>query len=442
MTTTPSDDEPYRATLHDKWALAGTWLILASIAGITNGITTALHGLVQFFTGDVAGLKDTHYGHDLFLPAVLGSIVIAVPLLFAASWVAERVYGKATSNYMQRRTMTLRKVDGATVHIVRATAVRDVVEELFARGFLLGLLALPFGSLIGQTVAFYVLFGLSAIPQVLAYHHMYRDEKEQRQLGRLAPHFLGMVILAVAFVQFGLLASVLVHLLYNLVLASLDRFTAYNRQGVKRVIIGSSILVILGVGELLLQGLSPIEILHLEFTSFHHYLWAVLCLSGLLMLVLELLMYDPEPLEVGLVRRVPAGPSSAEAVYKGHFRVVTEEVKPSTTQLFAGEIANAFLATATTCMWAILVYGVANVFVVPPFYWIAMVAVPAVLCYIFGSRSVSVNGTARVVWENGPVLILVISAFPVIGFWPTVAVSVCREIACRLIRRPIRYAGM
>lgn len=376
-------------------------------------------------------------------PAVLGAIVIAVPLMAAASWLAEKLYGKATSNYAQRRTMGLRKLNGATVLVVKATVWRDILEETYARAILLGLATVPLGALIGESGAFYALFALGAVPQVWEYRSMYRDKREQKQFGRLLPQFAGMVILAVVFAQFGLIASVLVHVLYNLVLASLDRYTAQARRGAGRVVVGSVLLAAGGLAGLVLLGETPWHIANLQFSGFYGYLWASLFFSGLLMLVLELLLYDPEPLEAALVRKVPVGPNVAEAIYKGNYRVETHEFKPTTTQLFAGEIANALPATFFTCVFVLLANGLDYLFgPIPRVYWVAIVAVPAVLMYLFGGRSLSVNGTARLVWENAPVLLLIISAFPVIGFWPAVGVSLCREVACRLVRRSIRYAGM
>lgn len=440
---TREKNTPYKATPADKWALYGTWAILAIIALTTHGVAIVLHGLVQFMTGDIANLQSGHYGYEWMLPTVLGAIVVAVPIMAVASWLAGKLYGKATSNSMQRRTMGLRKLDGATALVVKTTVWRDILEETYARAILLGIATVPLGALIGKTAAFYVLFVFGALPQVLEYRHMYHAEREQMQLGRLWPQLVGMIILATVFAQFGLVASILVHVLYNLVLASLDRYTAHARRGAWRVIAGSSTFVMTGLTGLLVMSTTPRQILHLQVSGFYGYLWASLLFSGLLMLVLELLMYDPEPLEVGLVRKVPVGPSISEAIYKGKYRVVTDEQKPSTVQLFAGEVFNALSATLVTCMFVLLAHSLDHLFgPIPRVYWITIVAAPVVLMYLFGSRSVSINGTARLVWENAPVLLLIISAFPVIGFWPAAAVSICRELACRLVRRSIRYVGM
>jgi hypothetical protein len=429
----------YRATLADTWAAIGSWLIIALIAGGTGGIGIILRGLGQFFTADISGLTTTHYPYELMLPAVLGAITIAVPLIFTISWLADKLYGKATLSSLQRRTMGLRKIDGATVAIFKVTVVSDVIEELFARGFLLGLLTIPLGMLIGETAAFYVLIVCNTLPYVVRLHYMHHDERRQHPLSQLAPQFMAMIILAVIFVQFGLVASVLVHLLYNLLLVSTDRFTAGTRRGTSRVLIASSLLIVIGLGGYLASGQSWELLLHLPYASFFEYLWASMFFSGVLLLILELLLYDPEPLNVSIVHKVPAGPSVSEAIFKGHYQLKTDEIKPTTMQLFSGEIANAFLATGGTCLCVLLVNFVATFWPLPPNYWFTAVASLAVPLYIFGSRSVSFNGTARLVWENGPILLLVISAFPVIGFWPAASIALARELVCRLIRRPIRY---
>lgn len=431
---------PYKPTLADKWAIGGTWVILAVIASLTHGLGITLQGLWQFASGNVAALKATPYDYEWLLPAVLGSVVIAIPLMLAADWLAQRVYGKATSNIFQRRTMGLRKVPGATGLLLAVTVKRDVIDELWARGFILGLLALPLGTVIGEVPAFYLLFTASAIPQILEYRHHYQDKKEQRQLGRLLPQFFGMVILAVIFVQFGLLASVIVHVLYNLVLASLDRFTARQRQGIWRVFVASGLLTIVSFA-LLNEPFSRIT--HFEFYDFYHYLWAVLGLSGLLMFVLELLLYDPEPKEGYLPpHKVPTGPSVAEAIFKNHYRLESTPVHFTTRDLFVSEISNAIQATFVLCVWVGVGYTVIHFLPAAQPYWLAIVATPAVFFYIAGSSSVSINGTARLVWENAPVLLLIIQAFLVLGFWPGVLIMVVRELVCRLIRRPIRYAGL
>src|SRR6476469_1131384 len=107
-------DIPNRATLADRWAMIGTWLIVAIIANTTGGVAIILRGLGQFFTADIAGLKNAHYPYELILPAVLGAITIAVPMVFAIVWLADKLYGASSSSTLQRRTMGLRKVDGAT----------------------------------------------------------------------------------------------------------------------------------------------------------------------------------------------------------------------------------------------------------------------------------------------------------------------------------------
>lgn len=439
--TAPPVSNAYRMTLGDRWAIFGTWAVLLVVSWWSGGLAMVAAGLRQFFTADIAGLQQSAHPGSLFLPTVIGAIAVGLPLAAAFGWIATALYGKAQSNWLQRRTAHLPRLHGSSALMFKAIVWRDLVDELFARGFVLGLLLAPLSKILGLPMAFYLLFAISATPVLVESLRRYGSEKEQQQLLRVLPQYLMVIVLSVVLVQYGLIASILVHLGYNLVLASVDRYSARRRAGTGRVIIGSLLLIAVSF-----IGLDkPLnDIAHLQLHGFADYVWGMLFFSGVLMLMLELLMYDPETLEAkSSIRRTPTN-LSAETIFKGTvtYDVAVTEVRPTTAQLFWGELANSVMAPAVICI-LVAVIGL----VTAPLHlafgtWLAVTALFTVPFYIFGGGAVSINGTARLFWENTPILLLGLSAFPVLGFWPTAVALVLREIPCRLIRRSIRYAGM
>ncbi|HSX30276.1 MAG TPA: hypothetical protein VLE73_06995 [Candidatus Saccharimonadales bacterium] len=435
----PQNDKPYKITLGSTWAFVGTWLGLALLGWTTGGTQVMVWGLGHFITGDVMALQQAHYGVRGIIPLAIGAVVVTIPLVLAIGGLVTLALGKTKNNVLQRRTMVLPKLYDATPLLIKSTVWEDIVDELFARGFLLGVLTIPLGWLIGPVWALYIMLFVSAVLQTRQFRHMYQKESGARQAARLLPQFAGLIIFAVVFVLAGLAASVLAHVLYTLALASLDRIATGKRVGRWRVIAAS---IVIAVGGWLLSESAPGQLAIPSSLHFWPYLGFVWFVSGISMLVVELLLYDPEPREVLLTRKVPNGSSLAEAMYKGHFTVQTTERTVDTFGLFAGEILNGVAATAVTCAFVLLGNTLQHFLHFGTDVWLAVVGLPAVTVYVMGSTSYSLNATARHVWENAPALLLVVYAFAALGFWQGVAIALIRELCVRLARRSLRYASI
>lgn len=302
MTSTPAKPRPavYRKGLANWYTMTATWVVLTTFALWQRGFHDLFPLIGKVLGGQGAGIVRIDGPRPDVLPVLAAAISIQIPLAFVALAVVNATVGAATGAKVRSAkasvASTIFPAHGEVQSRFRAVMIVLVIEELWARWLFLGVL----GSVLDGTVWFYLLFLAGNGTWALLHLLNFKDKRHRRQLIRVFPQFAGGIVLTAVFAGYGLVAAVMVHVGYDMLLFCMYRsrevhlgrlvIAAYN------AVLAAVAWVFLGkpLGDML-QWLRTDTVAALPGWGVADYFWAVLFVCSVLAVVAELLLYDAEP---------------------------------------------------------------------------------------------------------------------------------------------------
>lgn len=270
------------------------------------------------------------------------------------------------------------------------------LEEIFTRGFFLGLLTRLFTG----DIAFYALFLLGN--SVWAYLHVrnFKDQSEQSVL-RVIPQFVGGIAFTYILVRFGLGGAILTHFLYNVVIMSSmkekDSFAANAVNAVYYLIAGVILFFIAKANGLAVSDITPWlngKIEPLAGYEFFDYAVIIMLINCIVSFVISVLLLDSADVKNDAYQKI--------ADLKGFGFVIF--------MIVAAAIA-VFIILAGN--W-VLGFFITNV---------AIKALVMSITMVMISKTSSGSSLARSAVVNFPVTFLIIAAFSVLGFWTSFGIA-------------------
>ena len=267
------------------WTAFGTFLALVLFASFTGGFASMWPALQSFVTLQSGRPPSLAALHSSAMPALAALTAVSFIFTISSLIIAERVAGEAEAADLFSHYIRGPKFARIMVLLI--------AEELFARLLFLGVI----GHFWQGQVATYALF--LAGNGLWAALHLSNYRKEDRQLVRVLPQFVGGIFLTVAFLQYGFFAALLVHIAYDMVLFSTDKRNAFN-SGERWTLAYNVITLIAGVFFVgkpltdLSQWLKFDGSFAIPGWEFWNYVWAIVIIGSLLTIVAELLLFDFE----------------------------------------------------------------------------------------------------------------------------------------------------
>ncbi len=163
-----------------------------------------LKNVFWLVTGRVAEIPANGQGLLGSSLEVMVMVAVTLPLAFLFGQLG----GKSESYNMEAIQKMLDKGPSAMFAVV-------VVEEVITRGFFLGLL----GGISESHIWFYAMFMVGNALWACIHLFNFMD-KDERELIRILPQFIGGIVFTYAFVRFGIWGSIMTHMIYNVVLSS------------------------------------------------------------------------------------------------------------------------------------------------------------------------------------------------------------------------------
>lgn len=211
----PSEDLGAEDLRRGWWSTVATWAVLLALATAGGGWASFLAAVAGFATGRLPARVDDV---RMVLAVAAAAVVVALPCGLALGALVLRVVGRAWTPCPPVRSWEPGRGFPVIVLVV-------VVEECAARWLFLGLLpALP--GLRGA-VACYAL----ALVGNLGFAGLHRWNTAlpaDRTWWRVLPQFGVGVVLVVVYLHAGLLAAVLAHAGYDMLLLCRDRFSRFG----------------------------------------------------------------------------------------------------------------------------------------------------------------------------------------------------------------------
>jgi hypothetical protein len=290
----------FRRTLPGLWTLTGTWALLTGFALAQHGFHAFLPLVWKVLSGQGAGIVRIDGPRPDVLPALAAAISVQV-LLAAVMVAVVRVTvglpaGRKEQTVRAEVASSVFPAHGEVQSRFRPVMITLLVEELWARWLFLGLL----GSVFGGTVMFYLLFLVGNGTWALVHLANYKDKRHRRQLIRVLPQFAGGILLTAVFAGYGLVAALMVHVGYDMLL-----FCVYRSRAVRldRLLIAAYNVVLAGIAWVfmdkpltdLLQWLRTDTVAALPGWDWWDYFWVVLFVCSALAVLAEFLLYDAEP---------------------------------------------------------------------------------------------------------------------------------------------------
>ncbi|MEZ0286394.1 MAG: hypothetical protein ACAH35_00985 [Candidatus Paceibacterota bacterium] len=282
----------YKVNRLGFWTLVGTWLLLVFIAQTFDLFPPMWDELSAFLNGNVSIIPTVPIAQtDILLLAgfVAALTAVKIPVGVVVGLAANTLAGKTKGEHAAEDFMGKM---GEGNHFMDFFLM-VLAEELFARALFLGVI--PYVLHRHDPATFYILFLVGNF--WWAYIHIKNFDEGDRQLLRIVPQFVGGIFLTYAFVKYGLLGSVIAHFAYNAVLFSLCKLQRFGEKDIMLIFWNGCV----AVGSWLFIS-KPLTDLRSWFTSepvfqipgwhFPVYPLAIIFLSAVLSLVIDLLMYD------------------------------------------------------------------------------------------------------------------------------------------------------
>ena len=302
MTSTTTKQKPavYRKGLVSWYSMGATWVVITGFALWQQGFHALFPLLWDLLSGQGAGIVRIDGPRPDVLPALAAAISIQLPLVCLALVVIQATVGTSTSakarSVKASVVSTIFPVHGEVQSRFRPVMITLVIEELWARWLFLGVL----GSVFDGTVMFYLLFLAGNGTWALVHLLNFKDKRHRRQLIRVLPQFAAGIVLTAVFAGYGLVAAVMVHVAYDMLLFCLYRSRTVH---IGRLVIGAYNAVLAGIAWVfmdkplsdMLQWLRTDTVTALPGWGLWDYFWAVLFVCAVLAVVAEALLYDAEP---------------------------------------------------------------------------------------------------------------------------------------------------
>jgi hypothetical protein len=370
ISQTSADARPVKAT--GFWTMAGTWGILLAISIVSGSLAKVTYAAYSFVTGDLDSIRNLGSFGFTYFSFVAGILVYMLPMGWVFGLVVHAF--SPTESHLdsfQDRFRTPRQTFFFLMLLL-------VGEELFARALFLGL----GGMLFTSDTAYYILFFLGNGLWAAVHLYNFKANKDRKKFWLVLPQFVGGVFLTVTFASYGLLAAILAHVAYDMLLFCMDRIDKFN--------LGEGLVVAYNVVLLALSWIFLDEnIFALEqwlsfdgqYTipgwTFNDYLWAVVFVYAALTIIAELLLYDLEPLY---------------------------DISDLTTRALGSLILIGIIFGLYWLMGLVVSDVASRLYVIT-------------LLIMFSVKTVSGSGLARVFWVSVPVALTVLSACFAVGFW-------------------------
>ena len=282
------------------WTLAGTVLLLAVYSVINNGYGDLFSVLSRFLQADLQGAQSHAMSLMRLAPVVAAATVIMVVLgVSMIPLLAVRIKRiDPEHNKQQKKNMFEVATPRRQFLMIMALLV---TEELYARWLFLGVLH-PHISFLSGVAGFYLLFFIGNGSWALVHLFNYKNKKLRNPV-MVLPQFVGGIVLTGVYISFGLVGAILVHVAYDMILFALDRRDRFNGGEIALVIyhtiIGAIALAMFTRSGHDLRDMkvwlnADLKTMALPGWSFADYVWAVLFITSVITVVLELLLFDRE----------------------------------------------------------------------------------------------------------------------------------------------------
>jgi len=387
------------ATRPEGWfSMLALTAIVAGLAWQFGGFRVLLNELPVFLQGGALVLPRVEHMFPVCAAAIVGMMAVAIGSAFVVGLlVGDRTGEHAVAKELANMTPG-NKLAGMLLIVF--------LEEVFARGFFLGVLPqVPFLS--GAT-AFYVLFllgnGLWA-----AMHLSNFQDPDDRSLLRVVPQFLGGIILTYIFVKYGFFTTVMVHLGYNTLLLSMYKRDAVTKMDFVMTAY-AGVIALIAIHYMNKPFTDLVQWFQPGGSNFHIANWttwdyfladmyvtmSLSCLFGLLAFDRPLTLYrkDMEPVAL-------------------FFKLVIAAVV-ATAMIFG-------------CYWILRVFTMSMV--------IRMLIVGVLFACLEIGRSGS--GMGRTFWCEVPCVMVTLCVMEAVGFWPAVGILLVEnllELPMRIVR--------
>lgn len=295
-----STTETQPATLFKKgtlgwYSLIATWALITGFALGQRGFHALLPLLGDLLSGGGAGIARIDGPRSDVLPVLAAAVSIQVPVAYALLGIVVATVGMPGRNRKAKVASSMFPAHGEVQSRFRGLIITLFVEELWARWLFLGVI----GSAFEGPVMFYLLFLIGNGVWAAVHLTNYQD-KQDRQLVRVLPQFASGIVLTAVFAGYGLVAALMVHIAYDMVIFCLYRTRAFD---LSRPVIATYNVVLAGIAWVfmdkpltdMLQWLRTDTVAELPGWSWWDYFWAVLFVCAVLAVIAEILMYDAEP---------------------------------------------------------------------------------------------------------------------------------------------------
>ncbi len=220
------------------WAMVGSFLVIAIIGFVYAPVEAVLSELHLFITFNAQNIIPSSENLIRILPDILLIVTIDITIsIIGIVFINNKLGHRKGPNILDKRL----NVNQQPKNVFKELFLLVVIEEAFARYLFLGILTQI--SFFSGTIGFYIL--LLVGNGIWAWIHIYNfQEKEDQQIIRILPQFLGGIFLSYVFVKYGFMAAVLTHFIGNGIIYSLTKVMVTGVRQLVRALISCLICVV------------------------------------------------------------------------------------------------------------------------------------------------------------------------------------------------------
>jgi hypothetical protein len=267
-----------------KWTVFTTWFLLVCFAWFSGGFSDFFYIAKNFLQGDLQAARN----HDS-ISNMVPTIIATVAILFVVIFVLILAHMRGSSQKTEENIFETISPKRQFAVIMTTLTAEELIRQIF-----LGWLTKVPG--LNGTIAFYTLFLISNCLWTML--HFRQVEKKSLLLSQ----FLGGVFFTIVYLPYGFFGALMAHVICDMLLFSEDRKEVF-RMG--RLVLVLYHLMTAGVSSYVFfvdydRSLTDLKCLALgQYAtltdwSFEDYRWAMMLVTSITLLLLEITLYDRE----------------------------------------------------------------------------------------------------------------------------------------------------
>ncbi|PIP69304.1 hypothetical protein COW91_00220 [Candidatus Nomurabacteria bacterium CG22_combo_CG10-13_8_21_14_all_32_8] len=190
----------------------GTLGLLALISWKAGVFRMVINELKLLISGEFQEISKNHTSFVMMFLVIFVVVILNIIYSFCLLTLISKILGKSG-----KHTASETLKERGSKYLFFSFFAEASAEELVARWFFLRLLTKI--TFLSGTVAFYVLFLIGNSLWALIHLSNYK-KREDRKILRVLPQFIGGIFYTYIFLKYGLLATVLEHVVFNIILLS------------------------------------------------------------------------------------------------------------------------------------------------------------------------------------------------------------------------------